>query len=63
MGLLAELVMGTETFAFASLLAFALTTAMDLLRGVSSAHGASGIFWSYHVFAFFFFIAPTLGYL
>jgi membrane associated rhomboid family serine protease len=56
MGLVAELAIGSERFSLLSLASLAASTAMLLLRRVGECHGASGVFWGYHAFAYFLLI-------
>lgn len=53
MGLLIEAVLGTNALAFLSAVSFVSTVLVNAFRGMDSSHGASGIFWGYHVAAFY----------
>lgn len=56
MGTLIELALGSNTLALASLLGFGVTRLVDLCRGFGESHGASGIFWGYHLVVFFLLV-------
>jgi membrane associated rhomboid family serine protease len=56
MGVIIEVVLGSNAFALISLTTFLSTGLLGLFRGLDSSHGASGIFWGYHTVVFFILV-------
>ncbi len=55
-GIITEQIIGSNSFAFLSLITLIGTSLLDMLHGISITHGASGIFWGYHLTSFFIII-------
>lgn len=56
MGTFIELVIGSGGLAFISLITFFSTNMLNILKGTDTTHGASGIFWGYHLVVFFMLV-------
>jgi membrane associated rhomboid family serine protease len=56
MGFFIESVLGSNTFAFISLITLISTNVINLFRESTTSHGASGICWGYLLIVFYFII-------
>lgn len=55
-GIVIETIIGSNEFAFISLITLIGTTVLDILHGTGISHGASGILWGYHLLVLFIIV-------